>query len=41
MAEQGFTPMDIHHENVLIRPGTDELVIADLGNFRLGFRQRS
>ena len=41
MAEQGFTPMDVHHKNVLMRPGTDELVIADLGNFRLGFRQRS
>ena len=41
VAEEGFTPMDIHYENVMIRPGTDELVIADLGNFRLGFPQRS
>lgn len=41
VAEEGFTPMDIHYENVMIRPGTDELVIADLGNFRLGFPQGS
>ena len=41
MDEQGFTPMDVHYDNVLARPETDELVIADLGNFRLGFAQRS
>jgi serine/threonine protein kinase len=40
MDEQGFTPMDVHYDNVLARPSTDELVIADLGNFRIGIDPR-
>ena len=38
--EAGFTPMDVHYDNVLTRPSTDELVIADLGNFRIGIDPR-
>jgi len=29
-----FSPGDVHYKNVMIRPGTRELVIMDLGLFK-------
>lgn len=31
--EAGIDPRDLHEENIMIRPGTGEIVISDLGHF--------
>jgi serine/threonine protein kinase len=41
VAKKGLVGGDLHDENVMIRPRTDELVIADLGNFKLVAEQQS
>ena len=34
MEDFGIVPYDVHDKNALIRPGTDDIVIVDLGNFK-------
>ena len=41
VAKKGLVGGDLHDENVMARPRTDELVIADLGNFKLKAEQQS
>ena len=32
--EFGIVPYDVHDKNALVRPGTGDIVIVDLGNFQ-------
>ena len=35
VTKKKFTPTDVHVDNVMMRPSTNDLVITDVGNFRL------
>lgn len=35
--ELGIEPRDLHADNLMLRPGTGEIVVADLGHFNFGF----
>ena len=35
VTKKKFTPADVHVDNVMMRPSTNDLVITDVGNFRL------
>lgn len=37
LEEFGINPMDLHADNIMLRPGTGEIVISDLGQFEFGF----
>jgi hypothetical protein len=35
LKELGVSPYDVHRGNVMMRPGTNDLVVSDVGNFKL------